>query len=68
MDETRGIAIVNDPGLGFALLNAYVDIPKQISALQQFGLTTIETVGRHKTSPGYDAQDEWVYILARKDG
>jgi SAM-dependent methyltransferase len=66
LDEARGIAFVNEQALGFSLVHAYVDITKEIAALRARGLTTVNVIGSDKSTPGYDSDDEWVYITAVK--
>jgi SAM-dependent methyltransferase len=64
-DKEHSIAYVNDPGLGFALFNAYVDIRAEIETLGRYGFTVFKLIGNTKQVEGYDAEDCWVYILAR---
>ncbi len=59
-------AYVNDPGLGFSLLTAYVDIGAECSVLRQQGLETTAHFGCGKHRAVYDEQDSWVYVVARK--
>jgi SAM-dependent methyltransferase len=61
-----GIAFVNDPGLGFRFTFAYVDISLELRRLDAMGFEIELTIGNTKTSASYDANDCWVYILARK--
>ena len=65
-DNAAGIAYVNDPGLGFSLINAYLDIPREIIRLKGHGLDVEMTMGCTKASATYDSADCWVYLMARK--
>jgi SAM-dependent methyltransferase len=62
----RGFASVNDPAHGFSILTLYVDIARQIRALQQIGFHALATIGNTKSMPGFDEQDCWVYIVAQR--
>jgi SAM-dependent methyltransferase len=66
IDPERGIAFINEQGSGFSLVNAYVDIPKELATLEKYGLSAMDMIGRLKTTSGYDSDDEWVYITLRK--
>jgi SAM-dependent methyltransferase len=66
VDESLGLAYVNDPGLGFALVTTYVNLAKEQETLHDLGLRVLVTVGNTRQGPGYDANDNWVYILAEK--
>jgi SAM-dependent methyltransferase len=61
-----GFAYINDPGLGFSLLTAYVDIDAEASVLRQLGLETIAHFGCGKNDAVYDEQDSWAYVIAKK--
>jgi len=62
----RGFAWVNDPAHGFSILTLYVDIARQIRALQQIGFGVLATIGNTKTTREFDEQDCWVYIVAQR--
>ena len=62
----RGFARVNDPAHGFSILTLYVDIARQIRALQQIGFGVLATIGNTKTTREFDEQDCWVYIVAQR--
>lgn len=66
IDRERGFAYVNDAGLGFGLHNTYVDIEQEFGRLRELGFTIDVAIGNKKTAPGYDAEDNWVYIVAKK--
>jgi SAM-dependent methyltransferase len=65
-DDENGIYFVNDLGIGFRLLNAYVDIAKERARLEAMGLKVLAVIGNTQKVPGYDARDSWVSILAQK--
>ncbi|MFT4115688.1 class I SAM-dependent methyltransferase [Bradyrhizobium sp.] len=65
-DDHCGVAFINDPALHFSLLTAYVDLPKEVSRLQDLGLTALSLIGNTKKSAGYDEMDCWVYLVAEK--
>jgi SAM-dependent methyltransferase len=65
-DEANAIAYVNDPGVGFRLLNAYLDINRELDRLRALGLSIEAVIGNTKVVPEYDDDDCWVHILARK--
>ncbi|MBN8994592.1 MAG: class I SAM-dependent methyltransferase [Rhizobiales bacterium] len=65
-DDENGIYFVNDLGIGFRLLNAYVDIGKECARLEEMGMRLLATVGNTRSEPGFDARDCWVSILAQK--
>lgn len=67
IDHERGFAYVNDAGLGFGLLNTYVDMEREFEVLRGLGFTIEMVIGNRKDAPGYDAEDNWVYIVARKN-
>lgn len=64
--DEYGIAFVNDPGERFGVVTAYIDIPHELVRLAAMGLEVETTIGNRKSTAGYDADDSWVYILARK--
>ena len=61
-----GFAYVNDPALGFAIRHVYVDVTKECNALRCHGFTICATIGNTKQTGGYDADDTWVYIVAKR--
>lgn len=68
VDAGRHVAYVNDPGHGFNLITTYVDLRYEHRVLNSMGFTVEATMGNSKRTAGYDAEDCWVYILARKTG
>lgn len=58
-------SVINDAGVRFGLLTVYVDIPAEIEVLRRYGFAVDLTIGCGKTD-GYDANDAWVYIMAKK--
>jgi SAM-dependent methyltransferase len=48
-NREAGFAYINDPAHGFSILTLYVDIHRQISALQQMGFSVLATIGNTKT-------------------
>jgi SAM-dependent methyltransferase len=64
-DQSQPFAYVNDEGEGYTLLTTYVDIAEEIKNLERHGFTVVATVGNTKQSAGYDANDSWVYIVAK---
>jgi SAM-dependent methyltransferase len=66
IDYQAGFAYVNDPALGFALSNTYVDIPKECEVLKRHGFAVVGSIGNTKQTDGYDAEDNWVYIVAKR--
>ena len=67
IDDTLGFAYVNDPALDFGMRNVYVDIAKECEGLQRHGFNVCATIGNNKQTGGYDADDNWVYIVAKRD-
>lgn len=67
IDKSLGIAYVNDPGLYFATITTYVDMAKELEMLRRYGFRTLITIGNTNETPGYDSNDNWVYIAAQKD-
>jgi SAM-dependent methyltransferase len=65
-DDRNGMAFVNDPGVGFSLINAYVDIPRELTNLESMGFEVRATMGNAKERASYDSNDCWVYIVAQK--
>jgi SAM-dependent methyltransferase len=65
-NEEAGWAVINDSGLRFGLLTVYVDIEKERKRLHQFGFEAIAAIGNNKTEIGFDQDDGWVYIVAKK--
>lgn len=59
-------AYVNDPALGFKLINVYVDIEMEKSRLSEYGFEVLDEIGNKKTTSGYDPADNWVYFVTRK--
>jgi SAM-dependent methyltransferase len=64
-DDKHSVAYINDPALSFTILNTYVDLPKEIERLREFGFSELATIGNTKAAAGYDDDDCWVYIVAR---
>lgn len=67
IDEQNAIAYVNDPGEWFAFITAYIDIAKELENLKRHGFSVIAVIGDKKATPRYDSNDNWVYIVARKE-
>ena len=65
-DRAGGVALVNDPGLGFRLMTIYVDIDNEELTLIRRGLNVLAKIGNAKTKCGFDSADCWVYFVARK--
>lgn len=65
-DDANGLAYVNDPGLGFRWINTYVDIDRERERLKALGFEVEFVMGNTKNSTGFDADDCWVYLVARK--
>lgn len=65
-DANFPVAYLNDPGGGFTILQAYVDIPSELERIKDLGFSIVLAIGNQKQSPAYDAADNWVHILARK--
>ena len=66
LNRADGIGFLNDPGHGFILITAYVDIPHELETLRRCGFEVDATIGNAKNVATYDSDDSWVYILARK--
>ncbi|HVY57333.1 MAG TPA: class I SAM-dependent methyltransferase [Xanthobacteraceae bacterium] len=66
LDPQLGTGYVNDPGNDFALLTLYVDIPRELERLRSLGFRILTTIGNSKQAEGYDADDNWVYVLAQR--
>ena len=64
-NQGQAFAYVNDEGEGYTLLTTYVDIPEEIKNLERHGFAVVATVGNTKQSAGYDADNSWVYIVAK---
>lgn len=67
IDHTLSFAYVNDPALGFGMMNVYVDIAKECEALRRHGFSICATIGNTKQTESYDSDDNWVYIVAKRD-
>ncbi len=61
-----GAAYVNDVAEQFSFVHLYVNVDQEIKNLKDLGFEVVSTMGNTKSSPGYDEQDHWVYIVARK--
>jgi hypothetical protein len=61
-----GFAYVNDPAQRFDLLQVYVDIVKECEVLRRNGFNVCATIGNNKLAEGYDVNDNWVYIVAKR--
>jgi SAM-dependent methyltransferase len=59
-------AYVNDPALGFKLINVYVDIDQEKKKLTEYGFEVLDEIGNKKTASGYNGADNWVYFITRK--
>lgn len=57
---------VNDVAEQFSFIHLYVDVAAEVRALTDMGFDIISTIGNTKSSEGYDENDHWVYIVARK--
>jgi SAM-dependent methyltransferase len=66
LDAERRVGYVNDSAHDFALLTLYVDIPAELERLRALGFDVVTTIGDRKQQEGYDAADNWVYVLARR--
>jgi hypothetical protein len=64
-NQSQPFAYVNDEGEEYTLLTTYVDISREIESLKYRGFTVVATIGNTKPSAGYDADDSWVYIVAK---
>jgi SAM-dependent methyltransferase len=65
-DQSRTYAYINDPGSWFSLLTTYVDIAGEVKVLEQHGFSILAMIGDAKQAAGYDANDNWVYIVASR--
>jgi SAM-dependent methyltransferase len=65
-NDADGVAFINDSGLSFSLITTYVDIDRELATLGRLGFEIEDTIGCRKNIPIYDANDPWVYIIARK--
>jgi SAM-dependent methyltransferase len=65
-DAMLGFAYVNDPAQRFDLLQVYVDIVKECEVLRRHGFSVCATIGNNKHAEGYDVNDNWVYIVAKR--
>jgi SAM-dependent methyltransferase len=61
-------AYVNDPALGFKLINVYVNIEMEKERLASYGFEVLDEIGNKKSASGYDGADNWVYFVTRKTG
>jgi hypothetical protein len=61
-----GYGLINDPGLGFGLLTAYVDIDREIEHLTQAGFAVQAVYGSDSAAPGHGPGDSWAYLVASK--
>jgi SAM-dependent methyltransferase len=66
-DDTLGFAYVNDPAQGFDLRQVYVDVAKECDVLRRHGFSICATIGNNKHTEGYDSDDNWVYVVAKRD-
>ncbi len=64
--QSQPFAYVNDIAEDFRLLTTYVDIPEEIETLRRHGFMVVATIGNSKRIAVYDANDSWVYILAKR--
>jgi SAM-dependent methyltransferase len=65
--QNQPFAYVNDEGEGYTLLTTYVDIPEEIKTLERHGFTVVTVIGNTRQIAGYDEEDSWVYILAKRN-
>jgi len=64
--ENNSYAYVNDSAAGFRLLTTYVDVGGEIEVLRARGFEVLATIGNSKLAVGHDANDGWVYIVAKR--
>ena len=65
-NKEAGWAVVNDSTLYFGFLVVYVDIEKEQQLLRRYGYDTIAIIGNSKAKIGFDQDDGWVNIVAKK--
>jgi SAM-dependent methyltransferase len=65
-DRARGFACINDPAHGFSIITVYVDIDRQVRALEQMGFSLRAAIGSTKTMSDFDERDGWVYLVAQR--
>ncbi len=65
-DRARGFACINDPAHGFSIITVYVDIERQVGALEQIGFSLCAAIGSTKTTREFDERDGWVYLVAQR--
>jgi SAM-dependent methyltransferase len=58
-DPDERYCVVNDPGMSFSLLTIYVDVEREIQALEQLGF-----VVEYLSDPSFNTP--WVYLAARR--
>jgi SAM-dependent methyltransferase len=65
-NKEAGWAVVNDSALYFGFLVVYVDIEKEQQLLRRYGFDTIAIIGNNKNEIGFNQDDGWVNIVAKK--
>jgi SAM-dependent methyltransferase len=65
-DRARGFACINDPAHAFSIITVYVDIDRQVGALEQMGFSVLTTIGNTKMEHDFDERDGWVYLVAQR--
>ena len=65
-DNKAKLAFLNDEAHGFRLITTYVDIDHELNTLMEHGFEIENTIGCKKQTNSYTADDNYVYIMARK--